>query len=216
MRVTLSERTFLERIRQLEGLGSDVTSDEINHRLPQYASKLFQHLRAFGINQVGLISSNGTLGTFFVGLDACYDDESRNLRLEGLRMLDPLSVTLEERDLPAFFTGLVLTMMVDAFDSYAGQFQRLTVSELDSKLPDVATKIFAAPAAPAFLVETEEDVTALREIQEQEFELFCLRSGVKDPMAKHNAIDEYNRAELAAEEARRERAYNQFRAGNGE
>jgi hypothetical protein len=213
MRITLSERTFLERIRQLEGLGSEVTADEINHRLPLYASKLFQHLRAYGINQVGLISSTGTLGTFYVGLDRCHDDESRNLRLEGLAMLDPLSVTLEERDLPAFFKDIVLTMMIDAFDSYAAQFQRLTVGELNSKLVEVATRIFAAPKPSAFIVETEEDAAALKEIEEQEFELFCLRSGVKVPDRKVREIDEFNRREVAAEHARQEAAYEQFRRG---
>jgi hypothetical protein len=216
MRITLSERTFLERIRQLEGLGSEVTADEINHRLPLYASKLFQHLRAYGLNQVGLVSSNGTLGEFYVGLDRCHDDESRNLRLEGLAMLDPLSVTLEERDLPAFFKDIVLTMMVDAFDSYAAQFQRLTVGELNSKLVDVANKVFAAPSGTHFIVETEEDVAALNEIREQEYQLFLLRSGKKDPMAKHNAIEEHRRAEEAAEHARQEAAYEQFRRGSGE
>jgi hypothetical protein len=214
MRVTLSERTFLERIRQLEGLGSEVTADEINHRLTHFAGKLFEHLRGFGINQVGYINSTGTLGTFYVGLDSCFDDESRNKRIEGLAMLDPLSVTLEERDLPAFFRDIVLTMMVDAFDSYSAQFQRLTVGELNSKLVDTANKVFAAPSGTHFIVETEEDATALNEIREQEYQLFLLRSGKKDPMAKHNAIEEHRRAEEAAEHARREAAYEQFRRGS--
>jgi hypothetical protein len=216
MRVTLSERTFLERIRQLEGLGSEVTADEINHRLPHYASKLFQHLRAYGLNQVGLISSNGTLGTFYVGLDSCYDDESRNKRIEGLQMLDPLSVTLEERDLPAFFRDIVLTMMIDSFDTYAAQFQRLTVGELNSKLVDTANKVFSAPSGTHFIVETEEDVAALAEIREQEYQLFLLRSGKKDPMAKHNAVEEYRRGEEAAVKAANDAAYESFRRGSGE
>jgi hypothetical protein len=216
MRITLSERTFLERIRQLEGLGSDVTPDEISHRLDHFAKRLFQHLRPYGLNQIGLISSNGSLGTFYVGLDRCFDDESRNMRLEGLRMLDPLSVTLEEADLPAFFRDIVLTMMVDAFDSYAAQFQRLTVGELDSKLVSVATKVFATPAQPHFIVETEEDLAALAAIQEQEFDLFCLRSGVKDPGAHYRAVEEHRQREEAAERERQEASYEQFRRGNGE
>jgi hypothetical protein len=66
---------------------------------------MFEHLRGYGINQVGLMRSNGALGDFYVGLDACHDDESRNTRMEDLKMLNPLSVSLEEPDLPAFFTG---------------------------------------------------------------------------------------------------------------
>ena len=111
MRIVLSERKFTERIRELEGIGPEVTSDEISHRLDHYAARLFQHLRSFGINQVGLVSMNGTLGEFYVGLDACYNDESRNTRIQGLAMLDPLSVTLEARDLPAFFVAGLLTTM---------------------------------------------------------------------------------------------------------
>jgi hypothetical protein len=216
MRICLSERTFLDRIRQLEGLGSEVTADEINHRLPHYASKLFQHLRAYGLNQVGLISSNGTLGTFFVGLDRCHDDDSRNLRIEGLQMLDPLSVTLEERDLPAFFKDIVLTMMIDAFDSYAAQFQRLTVGELSSKLVDTANKVFAAPSGTQFVIENESDAAALAEIREQEYQLFLLRSGKKDPGANYRAVEEYKQKELAAVEAAKDAQYEAFRRGNGE
>jgi hypothetical protein len=45
---------------------------------------MFEHLRGYGIDQVGLMRSNGALGDFYVGFDACHDDESRNTRIEGL------------------------------------------------------------------------------------------------------------------------------------
>jgi hypothetical protein len=206
MRITLSERKFNDRIRQLENIPAEVTSDEISHRLDHYAAKLFQHLRSYGINQVGLVSMQGTLGHFYVGLDACHNDESRNLRIQGLQMLDPLSVSLEARDLPAFFTGMILTLMADNFDSYAKDFQRITVSELDSKLVDTATKIFAAPMPQPFEIQTENDAALLQEYQEEQFEEFCRRSGVKVPDAHSRAVDQYRRAEEAAVKAAQDKA----------
>ena len=47
MRITLSERQFTEQIRQLEGLGQEVTTDEISHRMDKYARRLFDHVREF-------------------------------------------------------------------------------------------------------------------------------------------------------------------------
>jgi hypothetical protein len=45
---------------------------------------MFEHLRGYGINQIGLMRSNGALRDFYVSLNARHDDESRNTRIEGL------------------------------------------------------------------------------------------------------------------------------------
>jgi hypothetical protein len=105
---------------------------------------MFEHLRGYGINQIGLMRSNGALRDFYVGLNARHDDESRNTRIEGLKRLNPLSVGGAR--FISVFHGDDSHDEIDALDSYAGQFQRLSVSELVSKLPDLATRTFAAPA----------------------------------------------------------------------
>jgi hypothetical protein len=200
MQIVLSERKFSERIRELENIPADVTTEEITHRLDHYAKRLFEHLVSYGVSSIGLLGTSGTLGTFNVTLEACWDDTSRNARIAGLQMLDPLSVTAEQHDLRAFFTGIVLTAMYDAFPNYAHDLQRVTVGELDRKLVDIANTLFSsAPPVPQNEFEAE--------IQQEDFELFCLRSGVKDPLAKQRQIDAFRQGEEllyknAQEEAR--------------
>lgn len=213
MLVTLSESRFSARIRELENIPASISNEEINHRLDRYAATLFQHLSNYGFTGFDKVAVNGTLGTFRATLSPCHNDESRNTRIAGLAMLDPVSVSLEEQDIPAFFTGMVRTLMTDNFANYSREFQRLTVGELDSKLVDVATKIFAAPAPSPFVVENESDAAWLQESQEEEFRLFCLRSGVKDPSAKSRAVEEHRKAEEAAYTAAQNRRLDDFIRG---
>jgi hypothetical protein len=213
MLVTLSESRFTARVRELSNIPSNISDEEINHRLDRHAAKLFSHLAAYGFTGFDRVAIQGTLGTFRATLSPCYDDESRNTRIAGLAFLDPVSVTLEARDLPAFYVGLLLTLMNDNFDEYASEFQRLTVSELDSKLVDVATKVFTAPQPVPFVAENEDDEALLREYQEEEFANFCRRSGVKVPDSHSRAVDEFNEAEIQREEARRQSAVDRFRRG---
>ena len=121
-------------------------------------------------------------------------------------MLDPVSVSLESQDLPAFFRGMLLTLMEDNFGKYSREFQRLTVRELDSKLVDVATKVFAAPMPRQLIVETEEDAACLKEIQDEEFNLFCLRSGVKNPGAERRQREDAEQVELDRIKAAQDKA----------
>jgi hypothetical protein len=196
MLVTLSESRFSTRIRELENIPASVSDEEINHRLDKYAATLFQNLANYGFVGFDKVAVQGTLGTFRATLAPCHDDESRNTRIAGLKMLDPVSVSLEEHDLSAFFRGMILTLMADNFDDYSRDFQRLTVSELDSKLVDVATKVFAAPAPSPFIVENESDAACLQEFRDEEFNLFCLRSGVKNPGAERRAREAAEQAEI--------------------
>jgi hypothetical protein len=121
-------------------------------------------------------------------------------------MLDPVPVSLEEQDLSAFFTGMILTMMADNFDDYALDFQRLTVGELDRKLVDVATKIFAAPQPSPFIVENESDRALQQEIIDQDFDMFCLRSGVKNPGAERRKREAAEQAGIDRRKTAQEKA----------
>jgi hypothetical protein len=206
MLVTLSEARFSARIRQLENIPQSTSDEEINHRLDRHATTLFQHLSNYGFVGFDRVAVNGTLGTFRATLAPCHDDESRNTRIQGLAMLDPVSVSLESQDLPAFFRGMLLTMMEDNFANYSREFQRLTVRELDSKLVDTATKVFAAPMPTPFIPETEEDHAAIQEIRDEEFNLWCIRSGVKNPGAERRAREAAEAAEIQSRKAAQDKA----------
>jgi hypothetical protein len=53
-----------------------------------------------------------------------------------------------ERSPDLLFTGMLLTLMTDAFDPYRRELERVTVPELDAALQRIAEKIFA-PVPPA-------------------------------------------------------------------
>ncbi len=205
MQITLSERKFSERIRELEGIPAEVTTEEITHRLDRYAATLFQHLRGYGLSSIGLVGMNGTLGTFHVTLERCYDDDSRNKRIEGLALLDPLSVTVEQSDLGAFYIGILLSTMYDAWNSYARELQRVTVGELDKALVSIAERVFLKSPTPA------QDVFQEALTEDERFEMFCRRAGVRIPGKQLQAVEEFNQAEIARVEAGKEAAYEQFR-----
>jgi hypothetical protein len=214
MLLTLSESRFSARIRQLENIPQTTSDEEINHRLDRHAATLFQHLSNYGFVGFDRVAVSGTLGTFRATLAPCHDDESRNTRIEGLKMLNPVSVTLESQDLPAFYRrGPLLTLMEDNFSNYARQFERLTVSELDRNLVDVATRVFAAPMQTGFIVETEEDAACLKEIRDEEFDLWCLRSGVRNPGAERRKREAAEAAELERIRAAKEQALDAFWRG---
>jgi hypothetical protein len=103
--------------------------------------------------------------------------------------------------------------MEDNFSNYARQFERLTVSELDRNLVDVATRVFAAPMQTGFIVETEEDAACLKEIRDEEFDLWCLRSGVRNPGAERRKREAAEAAELERIRAAKEQALDAFWRG---
>jgi hypothetical protein len=206
MQVTLSERKFSEKIRELENIPAEVTTEEITHRLDHYARRLFQHLAAFGLSSIGLIGVNGSLGTFRVTLERCWDDDSRNKRIEGLAMLDPLSVTVEHSDLGAFYIGILLSTMYDAWGSYSHELQRLTVGELNRALVSIAERVFLKTPTPA-QDELQEALT-----DDERFDMFCRRAGVRIPGKTFQAAEEHRQTEEAAyasaQQAARDREWN--------
>jgi hypothetical protein len=210
MIVTLSERRFSERIREFQNIGPEVSADEIAHRLDKYAEKLFKYLSEFGLSSIGLVGHTGTLGTFQITLEACWDDESRNKRIEGLALLDPLSVTVERNDLRAFYLGILLSTMYDAWPLYSHELQRLTVGELNTALVSIAERIFLKSPTPAADV-FQESLT-----DDARFEMFCRRAGVRVPGAQFRAADEFNQSEIARVEAQRQAEYDNFRKGQAD
>ena len=200
MRITLSERQFTEQIRQLEGLGPEVTLDEISHRMDRYAKKLFIHLREFGVQMLAGVQVQGTLANMQASLTQSRDEESVQKRMQGLALLAPISVSLDQPDLSAFVPNQVmLVSMIDNWGAFQQSLQRLTLSEVRPALESIAAQLLSAPA-PTISNEYEQQVFDV------EYEAFLALSGKRDPLAKHREIEDFNRREIAAVEAQRQAA----------
>lgn len=207
MRIVLSERQFTEQIRNLEGLGSDVTLDEISHRMDRYARKLFVHLQEYGVQMLAGVQVNGTLATMQASLTQSRDEESVQKRMEGLALLAPLTVSLDQPDLSAFVPSpVMLPSMIDNWGAFEHSLQRLTLSEVRPALESIAAQLLSAPP-PTITNEYEQQVF------EVEYEAFLAASGRKDPLARHNAAEAFRQREeeayAAAQQAAREREWNQ-------
>ena len=115
MLITLSERLLSERIRELENI-PQFTVAEITSQMKYYGARLFQHIAEYGVYLRELCIQNGELGTFRFEIAPIYSDEDRATRFNGIRFMNPLSVTVEYSDLPGFFqNGLALTAAQEAF-----------------------------------------------------------------------------------------------------
>jgi hypothetical protein len=205
MKITFSERLLSEQIRQLENLDPATTVEEISFNMHRYFRRLAEHVTNYGVTMDGTdFQQSGNLATMGAVLNRSYSDEDVVTRLNGLRMLNPLAVALEPNDLPSFVTDSVaLVALEDAWGNFGREFQRLTVNEIRPAIERVAMKVLFAPSAPP-----SNDIERME--QEQGYEMFLARAGKRDPLARHQAVDEYNRAEIARVQAEQEAAYNRF------
>ena len=199
MRITLSERQFSEQIRQLEGLGPEVTTEEIQHRIDRHARRLFDHIASYGIQMLATgFQVNGTLCTMSASLKPSYSEEDVQTRVQGIALLAPLSVSLDQPDLSAFVPNpIMLASMTDNWSAFSQRLQRLALSEVRETLENIAGQLISAPVAPP-----ENEFEA--ELRQLEYEAFLISAGRKDPLRKHQQIAEYNAREEAAVAAARE------------
>jgi len=209
--ITLSERLLSERIRELENI-PQFTVAEITSQMKYYGARLFQHIAEYGVYLRELCIQNGELGTFRFEIAPIYSDEDRATRFNGIRFMNPLSVTVEYSDLPGFFqNGLALTAAQEAF--MPTDFQDLPPHELSPAIDRLAQQALFGPGrAPDGDVPAE--IAAVQ--QEQDFQFFLRRAGLKDPLANLRKVDEYHRQEEAAVQAQREQAYEQSATANSE
>jgi hypothetical protein len=208
MRITLSERLLSEQIRQLENLDPATSIDEISHGMTRYFRRLAEHVKLFGVELLATdFQQSGSIATMGAALSQSHSEDDIQTRLNGLRMLNPLSVSVEQHDLGAFVTDrMALTALYDAWSSYADQLQRIPVNEIRSTLERVGMKALFAPSEEA-------QILADAGVGEDAFQLFLQRAGKRDPLAHQNAIEEFNRREVEAVQAANERAYEKFRNG---
>lgn len=204
MQLVLSERKFSELIRQLEGIND--SDEEISVRLQHYITKCFAHLGNYGVHvSISPLRVAGTIGTFQARLDSVHSNEDRQTRLNGLAILNPISLNVEYDDLPAFFQGIVLAAVQMASDDELPRLQGLTVPELSAVLDGIGERAMFGKPGPnhiANIVGADEG-----------YEYFLEKAGKKDPLAEREKRDAAEQAELARIEAAREERYQQFRNG---
>jgi hypothetical protein len=148
MLVTLSERRLSERIRQLENIQDSI--EEITFRMEHYAKRLFLHVNEFGLRFAAMVEQHGGLATIQldisgVGRNWEDGDFAWSKLSEGLACLDPVAVSVEERDMAAICTGLIATMALDSWESYAAELQRISVSEIRPKIEAVLLRLHTQP-----------------------------------------------------------------------
>lgn len=216
MLVTLSERRLSERIKQLEGIQDSV--EEITFRMEHYAMRLFAHVNEFGVRFLGLVSQSGGLGTFRfdiggVGRDWQTGDWNWQKLAEGLNYMDPVAVSIEESDMEVVCTGLIASMAVDSWDSYASELQRISPNEVCSKIEAVLLRLHTQPREISSFDRTgipEYD----QQLQEQE-DIAQLQRAGDDPrvqdllrdMEKRRQQQAFNEAEIAAYKTQEDTAF---------
>jgi hypothetical protein len=207
MIVCLSERRFSEQIKQLEGLDPATTVSEVTERMPHYAARFFNHLRNFGVNCIGIAQQRGDVADFQFALKQSWSEEDVQTRLDGLTLLAPVSVSLDQPDLLAFVTNpIMLASMTDNWTAFSASLQRLDLSEVRPALENAALQILSAPVKPP----TNEFE---KEMQQMEYEAFLVASGRKDPLERHNKIEQFRQQEEANIRAQQEATYEAFRNG---
>lgn len=212
MLVTLSERKLSEQIRQLEGLDASTTIEEITDRMPHYAGRLFQHLsRDYGVTMTGMVGTSGRdsqMGTFQFALKPIYDEESRGHRLQGLAMMNPNSVTVEQGDLPGLVpNGMVQTMLDDEWDWYSAQLQKVLPSDIPQILETAAQHAMNRPSS---------NQIGIPEYDEEMYQDFLRRSGKADPLKDYEARDKAQQEELQRIEAAKDAEYVRLRFGSND
>jgi hypothetical protein len=216
MLVTLSERRLSERIKQLEGIND--SPEEITFRMSHYASRLFAHVNEFGVRFVGMVGQSGGLGTFQfsidgVGRDWQTGDFNWQKLAEGLSYMDPVAVSIEEQDMRAVCVGLVASMAVDSWDSYASELQSISVNEIQPRVEAVLLRLHTQPREISSFDRTgvpEYD----RQMQEQE-DIAQLQRVGDDPqiqallrdLEKQRQQRAFDEAEIATYQAQEDRAY---------
>lgn len=185
MQITLSESRLSELINQLEGTNLPV--DEFAHRMDRLAAKVFGHLGHYGIKMQGLSNQNGNLATFSLSLDPSYDDESRDTRLAGLRLLNPVSVSLNANDLPAFVLNKVaLAGIRTVWPDIMREFDRILPTEIMSKLEEAANYANKAPGIAT---------------SEGGFKKWCIENGLPIPGLEQEREARRRQQEAAEHEA---------------
>ena len=148
------------------------------------------------------IHISGTLAAMQASLKQSWSEEDVQMRLQGLALLAPVSVSLDQPDLSSFVTNpIMLASMSDNWSAFSNSLQRLTLSELRPTLENIAGQLLSAPVTPPTNF-YEAEVQAL------EYEAFLAAAGRKDPLRKHQEIAEFQHREETAFAAQKQAAHD--------
>jgi hypothetical protein len=203
MIVILSERRFAERIRQLEGI--EDTSEEIFVRWTHYGTRLLKHLEQFGILKTATLESNGNIASFQfdisrVGRNWQSGDFDFAKLNEGLNLLDPVAVSLEEQDLAAICTGPIQTAMVDRWDEYAHTLQRILPGQIESAVEAACLKYaWGDRMEVSYTGNPSQDAQLQYELDTAQLQ----RAGLRNPLERFEAQEAQRQADEERETQRK-------------
>jgi hypothetical protein len=152
---------------------------------------------------VGMFSQSGGLGTFRFALSPIYDEQGKADRIAGLNMLAPNSCCVEQGDLEAFVPpGIVLTALIDEWDRYEPQLQKILPSDIPMLLEQAAQLVMSLPASSMSFGDPEYD--------EEAFQDFLRRSGKKPLPDARRVREEAEQEEQDRIQAEKDAAYARF------
>ena len=199
MIICVSNRRFGDVIRQLEGLGNDVTAAEIEENGDRYGKRLGEYVRSYGVNIVG-----ARLRGEIIDLNAALTSNDRETVIRGVQMLQPLNVSVEQGDLPRLILNrIMLACFQENWFEVQPLLSKIQPSGLLNLLEDIAGKIAFGQRSPEKAVETDLG-----------FESWCLANGLPVPGAARNAYDRYREAEVAEAQEYRQEQHDKWLNGD--
>lgn len=188
MLVTLSERKLCDLIRQLENIQD--SSEELLVRFDYYCGRLFVHIAEYGVTMKNLVQNSGAVAAFKFELNP----HRRETITAGLRLLNPVAVSLEVEDIGALVANPVVAAgLRDAWGEIGPQLQRIAVSDIMTKLEKFASTVAFRPKPIANEGELIE--------HELGYQTWLLQNNLEDPAAKSTHLREFREAEAARFEA---------------
>jgi hypothetical protein len=216
MLITISWPRFAQLLRELENQ-PDATDDELEVRLPTFARKAFDECAAqFGI-RVGNLAAPATksVAEFQADISGCRDHEATFgvdwvRLLEGLRWLRVIAVSITQDDWAVFCDRLYANAMQDAHYSIAHELANIGIDEIHSHVEQWCQHVCLKMPEGGNGTVTESEAL----LKELYIRSALGNAGLRDPLAKHNAIEEHRQAEEAAykkaEAGRADDFYRQF------
>jgi hypothetical protein len=177
MQVILSERLLKQTIRNFEDLG-DMTDDEMMVQFHRYRQRLLDQMQHYGLYFGGMVEQAATVAAYEFSLNP---DGDRETIIEGLKLIQPLAVTVQVSDIPALVQNPVF---VGAFQSgwshVAQELERIQPSEILDKIESLAGRFVNGGATVEAVLD---------------YDSWALSHGVPNLPSNYEQAQEFRRAE---------------------
>ena len=205
MFVTIAFHNFSAAIREGQNLAPTVTDDELAVRLDKHSEQLWNEVRKYGIEPLGMAEHTSTVAAFQVsiaGVGTNYDTGGFNFQrlCEGLSWVRPTAITVEESDLKYLVPNAIMADAAEsAWPEIAHNFQRILPGELFHKIETIVPKLAFNREMPRYIDEAGPEADAAnREVHDYEYQRMLDRLGLEDPAKKSTEIEQYRQAEVDA------------------